>query len=397
MLQSSDLEKILMTSQDTVLAPGPVNLHPEVRKILAEPMIHHRTPEFDKILKDTLKGLQFIFQTQEPVFMHTSTGSGGMESLLINPLSKGDEIIIINSGKFGERWVEMAKVYGAIIHEIKVPWGEAVTVSQVEQLIKKYPIKMVLTQACETSTAVLHPIKELGEFISQYPDILFLVDGITACGAVELPMDLWKIDGLVAGSQKALMLPTGLSFVSFSKKAWKKIENSDIPKFYFDIKKERKANEKGETWFSSAVPHIKALQFIIHHIQTIGYSQHLNKIKMRSELFLKWLPLLGFKVYAQSPSPSVSAFTVPDGVDSQKLRNHLEEKYRVTIMGGQDQAKGKIIRIGHMGYITKEDLLRTFAGLAYSLKELQKLKLNEIELLKIINDFEKEILPEMEF
>ncbi len=353
----------------SLLAPGPVNLHPEVRKALALPMIHHRTPEFDLILKRVLGGIKKIFQTEQDVFLLTSTGSGGMEALIVNTISPGDKVLAIVSGKFGERWAEMAKVFGAEVTTIDVPWGEAVEVSKVEQFLKQNPdTRAVLCQACETSTAVAHPIEALGQVIAQYPETLFLVDGITALGAYPLPMDLWNIDGIVAGSQKAFMLPTGMSFVSFSKKAWKYIEKNETPRFYFDIRKERKANANGETYFSSNVAIIRALDVVLNLIQTQGLDDLFHAIRRRADFTRHFGQKLGFTLYAKSPSDSVTALSVPPQMDGQKIRLYLEQAHQITLMGGQDQAKGKIIRIGHMGYIQDSELVQLVECLGHTLR-----------------------------
>lgn len=346
-----------------LLAPGPVNLHPKVRGILSEPMIHHRTPLFDGILKQVLERLPKIFGTSQKVYLLTSTGSGGMECLMLNTCNQGDEILVINSGKFGERWVEMGKVYGLKIHELIVPWGEAVQPELVRTYLDQHPIKTVFCQACETSTAVKHPIEELGQLIKKYSDVLFMVDGITAVGAYPLPMDRWSIDGLVAGSQKAFMLPTGMSFVSFSEKAWKRIPTTTLPRFYFDIREEDKANRKGETWFSSNVALIKALDFVLSLIFDKGLDKHYEEIRRRAE-FTRWaLISMGFKLLTNSPSDSVTAFCLPQGFDGQQIRSTLEKDFNITIMGGQDQLKGKILRIGHMGYIENQDQIRLMLDL----------------------------------
>ncbi|MNK26247.1 Soluble hydrogenase 42 kDa subunit [compost metagenome] len=355
-------------SDYSLLAPGPVNLHPDVRKALALPMIHHRTPEFDKILARVLKGIKDVFQTKEDVYLLTATGSGGMEALLVNILSPGDTIIAISSGKFGERWAEMARAYGAQVHVIDVPWGEAVQVAQVEELLKKYPhTRAVLCQACETSTAVAHPVRELGALIQTYPETLFLVDGITALGAYALPFDEWHIDGMVAGSQKAFMLPTGMAFISFSQKAWKFIEKSRSPRFYFDVRKEKKANGSGETFYSSNVTLIRALDVVLTLIQNTGLEKHFAIIQRRAEFVRIFAQKLGFSLYAKAPSDSVTALVVPLNMDGQKIRLHLEEKYNITIMGGQDQAKGKIIRVGHMGYIQDQEQVNLIRSLGTTL------------------------------
>lgn len=338
--------------QDLVLAPGPVNLHPSVQTALALPMIHHRTPEFDLILREALAKLKKVFQTDQPVFISTSTGSGGMECLLVNTLSKGDLVLCIESGKFGERWKEMAQTYGAEVHTLKVNWGEAVNPNDVHEFLKKNPrTSLVLCQACETSTGTSHPIEALGKIIQQFKDTLFLVDGITALGAEPLPMKDWFIDGLVGGSQKAFMLPTGMSLLSFSEKAWKKVLVADTPRYYFDVRRELKANQKGETFFSSNVTLIRALNVVLDLILKPDLSGHFAEIKQRGDFARDIAQLMGFTLFSKAPARALTALTVPDGFDSQKIRLQLEKNHHITIMGGQDQAQGKILRIGHMGYI----------------------------------------------
>lgn len=354
----------------TLMAPGPVNLHPKVREILAEPMIHHRTPEFDKILAQTLARLKMVFQTQQPAYLISSTGSGGMELLMVNTLSPGDHVLGINSGKFGERWIEMGRTFGLIIDEIKVPWGESVRIEDISQKLKTKSYKALITQACETSTGVLHPIQDIGALLKNTPETLLLVDGITALGAVPLPMDQWGIDGLVGGSQKAFMLPTGMSFVSFSKKAQAEFSKSKIQKFYFDIKKEIDANLKGETFFSSNVSLIKALNFVLSEIEMQGLDQLFKTILRRSNFVEQIIQLLGLSSYAKNKSASLTAVVLPANIDGQKLRQAMETDYNITVMGGQDQAKGKIIRIGHMGYIQDKDLMHLSAALYMSLQKM---------------------------
>ena len=357
-------------SNPILLAPGPVQLHPEVQRILAQPMIHHRTPEFDQVLAHALQNLKFLFQTTEPVFIHTATGSGGMESALINVLNPADHVLAIVSGKFGERWADMAEAFGARVHRLYVPWGEAVKPDDVRTYLKNNPhTQIVMTQACETSTGTAHDIRELGRIVSK-TSALFLVDGITAVGAFPIPMDEWKIDGLIAGSQKGIMLPTGLSFVGFSKKAWQKVETATTPRFYFDLRKELKANRSGETLFSSNVPLIKALSFVLGEIKKIGLEKHFAEIERRAK-FTRFIgSTMGLTLYSTSPSNSVTAFNLPPSVtDGVGLRAHLEQKYSVTVMGGQDQAKGKILRLGHMGFITDNDMILAMTKLGSALSE----------------------------
>lgn len=383
---SQDLSSQL-SSDYSLLAPGPVNLHPEVRRILSLPMIHHRTPEFDQILKRVLQDLKIIFQTNNSVFIHPGTGTGGMESLLVNTLSPNDQVLAIVSGKFGERWAEMANVYGAQVQILAVDWGQAVDPKKVQDHLEKNPqTKLVLCQACETSTGIVHPLQALGQIIAKYPDTLFLVDGITAVGAFPVPMDAWHIDGLVAGSQKAFMLPTGLSFVSFSEKAWKVVLTSQTQKYYFDIRREKAANDKGETFFSSPVPLIRALDFILSDVKKTGLESLYHSIRRRAEMVRLFAVRLGFELYAKAPSDSVTSLKVPANLDSQKMRQHLEDHFKITIMGGQDQAKGKILRIGHMGFIQDSEMLKLFESLGQVLIYFDAKLLSQTELDQILTD-----------
>lgn len=368
-----------------VLAPGPVNLHPEVERALALPMIHHRTPEFDAILKRALTRLKIVFETEQPCFILSSTGTGGMECLLVNTLQPGDHVLGIDNGKFGERWCEMAKNFGAQVTILKTVWGQAVKPTDVQKALDANPkIKIVFCQACETSTAVKNPIKEIAALIRDRPDTLFLVDGITGLGAFPMAMDDWGIDAIVGGSQKAFMLPTGLSFVSFSKKAWQKIETNPTPRYYFDIRREKAANEKGETFFSSSVTLIRALDVVLDLILTKGLPAHYQEIADRAEFTRTFAPELGFGFFSAAPSESLTALTVPAGQDSQKIRSLLETKHHITVMGGQDQAKGKILRVGHMGDVQHQQMVHFMLALADVLKET-----NPSQNLPDLKDFEK--------
>jgi aspartate aminotransferase-like enzyme len=382
-----DFKTILMT-------PGPVPLHPQVLKSLCEPMIHHRTPAFDLILKETLDLLKKVFQTQNPCFILSSTGSGGMEALLVNVLTPQARVLSINSGKFGQRWAEIAQVFGAQVSTFSVPWGEKLNLLTLETELKRNSFDIILTQACETSTGVLHPIKEMAQLVRQYqPQGLFLVDGITALGALPLPMDEWLLDGLVGGSQKAFMLPTGLSFLSFSQRAWDVIHRNPTPRFYFDVRQELKANQAGQTYFSSNVTLIRALHISLSFILEKGLPHHYETVN----LIAQWTrrvssSYLGLESFSQAPSPSITALKCPEHIDSQKLRDLLEERYHLVLMGGQDQLKGHILRLGHMGFFTKQNLIDSWIRLDQGLKDLGFHHKPQIPLKDLLEDFRR--LPE---
>lgn len=354
-----------------LLTPGPVPLHPDVEKALAEPIIHHRTPEFELCLKNVSEQMKEVFATRQPVLMHTSTGTGAMESAIVNTLSPGDEVLCVVSGKFGERWAQISQAFHLQVHTLNVEWGEAVRVHDVKTALDENPnIKAVLLQACETSTATVHPIREIASVVKSRPNTLIIVDAITAVGAMMLEMDDWHLDVVIGGSQKAFMLPTGLSFIALSEKAWRFCEASTLPKFYWDLKAEKKSWLKGETHFSSAVPLVRALHVALKFLTGPEKMKTLSRIQTLAQATREAAEPLGLRVFSKSPSPSVTALIVPERVDSQKLRDHMEREYNLTLMGGQDQLKGKILRVGHLGYITDEDMYALIDILYRSLRDL---------------------------
>lgn len=358
-----------MSKPSILLTPGPVPVPPEVLEILAQPMEHHRTPNFEQVFTRVRENLKTVFGTKQPVFIHTSTGSGAMESALVNTLNRGDEVLVIVSGKFGERWADMAEVFGLKVHRLNVKWGNAVDPHKVEKLLSENKaVRAVVTQACETSTGVLHPISALGNITSK-TEALLIVDGITAVGAVPLPMDELGIDVLIAGSQKAFMLPTGISFIALSARAWERAKTANLPRYYFDLRKEKEANDRGESYYSTAVTHIKALDVVLQWVQKRGIDFLYKRIGSLAKATREAGKAMGLENFAKSPSSSLTALLLPDGIDGQKLRASIESKYGVTLMGGQDQLKGKILRIGHMGYISNEEMITAFESIAKALND----------------------------
>ncbi len=333
-------------------------------------MIHHRTPEFSALLERVLTNLRKVFETKQPVLIHSCVGTGVMEAAFVNLLSPDDDVLVVNAGKFGERWLKIADAYGVNAIEIKVPWGESVNSEDVSiQLKKNKNIKAIFCQVSETSTGALHPIKEISEIVRK-TETLFVVDAITAIGMTDLKMDDWGIDVMVAGSQKAFMLPPGLGFISLSPRAWEKTKTSKLPKFYFDLQAELKANESNQTRFSSSVGLIRALDIVLKLLLKMGLENYKSYVKSISNSLTKSLVPMGFSIFPKTPSPALTTLSVPKDIDGTKLRNHLETQYNITIAGGQNQLKGKIIRIGHMGYILSEDILSLIEGLGLSLIDL---------------------------
>jgi len=355
-----------------LLAPGPTPVPPEVLLSMAMPIIHHRSPDFLPVLDSAKKGLQWLFQTKNDVLILASTGTGGMVGAVNNFFNHGEKILVINGGKFGERWTKIAQAYGLKVEEIVVDWGYSIKPDAVEAVLKKDPeIKGVFVQATETSTGVYHDIEGLGRVIKNYPDTLFVVDAISALVAQDIRTDEWGIDVMVGGSQKGLMLPPGLAFVSVSDKAWKKNETSKMPRFYFNFKKERENLAKNQTNFTSAVTLIIGLNEAIKILQKEGLENVFKRHARLANATREAVKALGLGIYSkESPSNSVTAIEMPDGIDGQLVYKTLREKYGITGAGGQDRAKGKIFRLAHLGYADTFDIITGIAALEMVLKQL---------------------------
>ena len=364
-----------------LLAPGPTPVPPEALTAMAMPIIHHRSPEFMPILEEAKNNLKWLFQTKNDVLILASTGTGGMVGSVTNFLSPGDKALVIRGGKFGERWTEICEAYGVVPVNIDVEWGYAVKPELVEKALKKDPsIKAVLMQASETSTAVAHDTQAIAKIVKGYKNTILVVDAITAMGVFDLPVDKWGVDVCITGSQKAMMLPPGLAFVSVSDKAWKFAETSKCSKFYFNFPKERKNLAKNQTNFTTATSLVVGLNTVLRMMKAEGleniYKRHI-RLASATKAAAK---ALGLKLFAkQNPSLALTAISLPEGIDGGALTKLLRDKYGVTVAGGQAQLKGKIIRIAHLGYFDTFDIVVGIAAVEMGLKEMgyAKIKLGK--------------------
>ncbi len=337
-----------------LFSPGPTEISDSSLQALARPPIHHRTDEFEALLHQTFKLLKPFFQTENHVFILNATGTGAMEACLVNPLNRYDKVLAFNAGKFGERWAQMARIFGFDVDEIIHPWGETFNFEVFENYLSQKKYHAFLVHACETSTATKYPIAEIARVLKkQQPDCLLLVDGITAVGCMDLPMDDIGIDGLIAGSQKSLGLMTGLSFLSFSDKAWAKVLLSKTPRYYFDLIPEKKLNQKNSTHFSSPVNLIYALEHKLNLINEIGWSNFRSLSSVWQKQTRSFLESLGCCYFSNAPSESLSAFYLPTDISVKTLQDRLLHN-GLYLAAGQDHLKDKILRWGHMGDITQE-------------------------------------------
>jgi len=355
-----------------LLAPGPTPVPSEILLSMAAPIIHHRSPDFLPVLDSAKKGLQWLYQTKNDVLILSSTGTGGMVGAVNNFFNQGDEALVVNGGKFGERWTKICQAYGLKVEEIVVEWGYAVKPEEVEERLKKNKnFKGVFVQATETSTGVYHDIQALSSIVRKYEDTLLVVDAISALVAHDLRTDEWGIDIMVGGSQKGVMLPPGIAFVSVSEKAWKKAETSKMPKFYFNFKKERENLAKNQTNFTSPVTLIIGLNAALQMLQTEGLENVFKRHERLANATRKAVQAIGLELYPkESPANSVTAIMTPPTIDAQAVYKDLRVKYGITAAGGQDKAKGKVFRIAHLGYSDRFDIITAIAGIEMVLKAM---------------------------
>ncbi len=354
-----------------LLAPGPTPVPETINLAMAAPMVHHRTPHFSKIFAEAAEDAKYLFQTKQDVLILASTGTGGMESCITNLFSPGDKVLVVNSGKFGERWGKISESYGLEPIWLNVEWGQAVDPAEVKAMLDKdRDIRAILVQASETSTTVSHPIEALSKLTRDRDDILLVVDGITGLGVFPLPMDEWGIDAMITGSQKALELPPGLALVALSEKAWKFADQSQCPHFYFDLKKERKNLANQTTAFTPAVSLVIGLRTVLKSIKEEGlenvHKRH-NRLARATRAAAK---ALGLKMIApDAPADSATGVFLPEGIDGGKIVKCLRDDFGVTLAGGQDQWKGKIIRIAHLGYVDTFDTIIAISAIEMALKK----------------------------
>ncbi len=359
--------------KDYLLTPGPTPLPPEVMEALAKPIIHHRTPQFQAILKEATEGLRYVFQTQNDVFILASSGTGAMEAAVCNLLSPGDSAIAVEGGKFGERWTELCSAYGIKAIPLKVEWGNAVEPKEIEKILNQdKDIKAVFVTLCETSTGVTHDIKAIAAVVKKTNAVL-VVDAISGLGVLDLQTDNWAVDVVVSGSQKGLMLPPGLGFISLSQKAGKLIETSKCPKYYFSLKAAKKAIEKTDTPFTPAIGLIIALTESLNMIKKEGLQNIFSYYSKLAKATREAAKALGLKIFAKEDcsSDAITAIEVPSGVNGEKMVEAMRDIYHVTIAGGQAELKGKVFRIAHMGYINEFDIITAISCLEKVLKEMK--------------------------
>lgn len=356
--------------KELLLTPGPTPVPEEIQKEMAKPIIHHRTPVYQQIFSKVNEDLKKIFKTVNPVLTFTSSGTGAMEASVVNTLSRGDKAIVIRGGKFGERFEEICAAYGVNVIPIDIEWGTAPDPKGIEKALRENrDTKAVFVNLCETSTATVYDIKSIGSVVKDTPAIL-VVDVISGLGSDEFKMDEWHVDVAVGGSQKGLMLPPGLAFCAVSKKAWETCSKSNLPKYYYDFKKYKKAMEKNDVPFTPAITLEIGLEVSISIIEKEGIDNFIARHRKDAEYVRSEVKKMGLEIYSKFPSDAVTAVNIPQGVDGSALIKALKAK-GITVAGGQGDLKGKIFRIAHMGGITRTDLEYALKMLKETLSEMK--------------------------
>ncbi|NQU75489.1 MAG: alanine--glyoxylate aminotransferase family protein [Planctomycetes bacterium] len=351
-----------------LMTPGPTDVPPEVLVEMAKPIFHHRTDRFRRMFAEVNVGLKKLLFTTSDVLTLAGSGTAGMEAAIATLVPRNKKVLVANGGKFGERWAKVARVYGLDVDEVKLEWGTALSAEAVKQKISTGDYGAVIVVHSETSTATATDLEAIAA-VTRGTDVLLLADAITSAGALPLKQDDWGVDVVGMGSQKALMLPPGLAFVSVSEKAWKAAESVKAPAFYLNLKTYRKSVAEDDTPFTPAVSLIRGLKVALDMIHGIGIETVWARTALLAKATRVAAGALGLKIFSSQPSDSVTGIWYPEGVNDS-FRKILRTKYGCSVAGGQDDVKGKIFRVSHMGFVDPFDTIGMVAAMEYTLAQL---------------------------
>lgn len=358
--------------RNLLLTPGPTQVPPQLCEVLGRPIIHHRTPQFQNFLKEAAEGLKHILKTKNDVYIMASSGTGAMEASVVSFLSAGDKVITVEGGKFGERWTELCKAYGVVPHVIKVEWGKSVAPADIKKVLDADKnIKAVFVTHSETSTGTKSNIEGIGKVVKDHSAIL-IVDAVSGLGVEDLQTDNWHVDVVASAAHKGLMLPPGVAFVSVSPKADALMASSTLPKYYFDLKKFKKAWAQVDTPFTPAIGIVIAIVESVRMIKEAGLENRLKHYERLARATRAAAKGLGLSLLASDDAISnvLTAIRLPEGIDGEKLLKTMRDTYGISVAPGQDVLKGKIVRIAHMGVIDEYDILTGIACFEKVLKEM---------------------------
>ena len=363
-----------MQDKLTLMIPGPTPVPETVLKAMGRHPIGHRSGEFQDVVKRTTEQLRWLHQTSSDVLVITGSGTAAMEAGIINTLSRGDKVLCGDNGKFGERWVKVAKAYGLEVEVVKAEWGQPLDPEAFRAALEAdtaKAIKAVILTHSETSTGVINDLESISKHVKAHGTALTIADCVTSLGATNVPMEAWGLDVVASGSQKGYMMPPGLSFVAMSPKAWEAYERSDLPKFYLDLGPYRKTAAKNSNPFTPAVNLYFALEAALEMMQAEGleaiFSRHArHRAAAQAGMKAMGLPLYAAEGYG---SPAITA-VAPEGIDAEQLRKAVKDRFDILLAGGQDHLKGKVFRIGHLGFVCDRDVLTAVAAIESTLQSL---------------------------
>ncbi len=356
------------------MIPGPTPVPETILKALAKHPIGHRSGEFQEIVHRTTEKLRWLHQTKNDVLVITGSGTAAMEAGIINTLSKGDKVLCGDNGKFGERWVKVAKAYGLDVEVIKTEWGQPLKTEAFRELLEKdksKEIKAVIITHSETSTGVINNLKEISKCVKEHGVALMIADCVTSLGACNVPMDKWGVDVIASGSQKGYMLPPGLSFVAMSERAWVASKTSNLPKFYLDLQEYQKTSLKNSNPFTPAVNLYFALEKSLELMELEGLDNIFLRHARHRDATQIGIKAIGLPLYAKEGfgSPAITSVRT-EGIDAEVLRKAVLKRYDILLAGGQDHLKGKIFRIGHLGFVSDRDILSAIAAIESTVHSL---------------------------
>ncbi|HEV7498761.1 MAG TPA: alanine--glyoxylate aminotransferase family protein [Vicinamibacteria bacterium] len=362
-----------MIQKQRLFTPGPTPLHPSVQEAMGKPILHHRTDEFRAVFVECTAGLKRFLKTTDDVVILACSGSGGMEAALINVLSPGDKMLALVAGSFGERWTAIGRAHGMAVQELRAKWGEAVAPEQVARALDADPaIRAVFVQLSESSTGAAHDVQALARITRERKDTLLVVDAISGAGAMPLETEAWGVDVAVVGSQKALALPPGLAFVSVNARAKARIESAKGPRFYFDLRREIKAQAAGEAAFTPAISNVLALRAALAAVeQSGGVDALVHNAATLAAATRKAAEALGLPLVApRAHGDALTALYPPPGLESGAIVKALKAEFGSTVAGGQGELKGKILRVAHLGYYDATDIFGFLVTLEIVLRRL---------------------------
>jgi aspartate aminotransferase-like enzyme len=359
-----------MIKKPYLLSPGPTPVPPEVCLAASLPLIHHRGPEFSALFTEVTEGLKYIFQTEQDVLTLTSSGSGAMEAAVVNLLDRGDRVLVMNAGKFGDRWGKICRAYSVEVEEIEAPWGAEIPKERLAEQLAAHPdTRAVFCTLSETSSGTVYDIEGFARMTAA-TDALLVVDGISGLGAMPCPMDDWGIDVLISGSQKSFMTPPGLAFIAFSSEAWGRVENARLPRFYFDALAARTGLKKQTSAWTPAISLIRQLHKALDIMRNIGLEGLFSHHRVMGEATRAGIHALGLELLSENPGNILTAVKTPVRLDGNRLVKIMQEKYKAHIAGAQAPHKGEFFRIGHLGFVGGFDIITALTALEMTLGEM---------------------------